>query len=398
MHACRLAVIASHPIQYHSPWYRRLATYVNLHVYYAHRASSEDQANAGFGVPFEWDIDLFGGYPYSYLSNQARQPGVDRFFGCDTPAVRVELSANNFDAVLVNGWNLLCYWQAVLAAKSSRLPVMVRGDSQLLTGRTFFRRSIKRLVYPHLLKCFDAFLSVGSRNREYLRSYGIGSDLIFATPHCVDNDFFRSSAESARFDTAELRRRFLIPRDASTFLFVGKLLPRKRPLDFLRALDRLKNAGEHIWGLLVGSGPLEKEIREHVDRHATPCTLSGFLNQKQVTAAYAAADVLVLPSNPEETWGLVVNEAMACGIPAVVSDSVGCAPDLILEGRTGFTYPDGDLDELTKRMKTLVRDRTLRNDMSRQAQVHVDRFSPNAACQGLLCALESITGSKAQVC
>jgi glycosyltransferase involved in cell wall biosynthesis len=120
-------------------------------------------------------------------------------------------------------------------------------------------------------------------------------------------------------------------------LFVGKFLPRKRPLDFLSALDRLKSTGERIWGLLVGSGPLEKEIREHVGRHQTPCTLTGFLNQRQVAAAYAVADVLVLPSNAEETWGLVVNEAMACGVPAIVSDAVGCGPDLITEGKTGFT-------------------------------------------------------------
>jgi glycosyltransferase involved in cell wall biosynthesis len=179
-------------------------------------------------------------------------------------------------------------------------------------------------------------------------------------------------------------------------LFVGKFVPEKRPLDFLSALDRLKSTGERIWGLLVGSGPLEREIHEHVGQHATPCTVAGFLNQKQITAAYAVADVLVLPSN--ETWGLVVNEAMACGIPAIVSDNVGCAPDLIIEGKTGFTYPDGDLDELTNRMKTLVQDRTLRIDMSRQAQRHINGFSLDAACQGLLCALESITGSKAQVC
>lgn len=375
-----------------------MATYVDLHVYYAHQASARDQANAGFGVPFEWDIDLFDGYSYSYLSNRARRPSVDRFFGCNTPSVRIKLRPQEFDAVLVNGWNLLCYWQAVGAAKSCRLPVMVRGDSQLLTPRSLFRRTVKKLVYPRLLNRFDAFLSVGARNREYLRSFGVASELIFSTPHCVDNDFFRSSVETARLDSVELRSRFSVPADANTFLFVGKFLPRKRPLDFLSALDRLKSSGQHIWGLIVGSGPLEREIREHVSRHQTPCTLAGFLNQKQVTGAYAVADALVLPSNAEETWGLVVNEAMACGVPAIVSDGVGCAPDLIMEGKTGFAYPDGDLEELTNRMKRLVQDRTLRIDMSRQAQIHIEGFSLDAACQGLLCALESIIGSRAQVC
>lgn len=394
----RLAVVASHPVQYHSPWYRRLTAQVDLHVYYAHRATAQDQADAGFGVPFQWDSDLLGGYAYSWLSNRARRPGSDRFFGCDTPSILAELRRQRFDAVLVNGWNSLCYWQAVRGAKSCGLPVIVRGDSQLPTPRSLFRRMVKKLAYPRLLNRFDAFLSVGSRNSEYLRSYGVASDRIFRVPHCVDNDFFRSSAESARSDFITLQDRFAIPHDTTAFLFVGKFLPRKRPLDFLNALDRLKHTGDRVWGLLVGSGPLEKEMREHAAQNDTPCSFAGFLNQRQIGAAYALADVLVLPSNAEETWGLVVNEAMACGVPAILSDGVGCAPDLVVEGKTGFTYPDGDLKELTDRMKKLIQDRTLRFEMSRRVQMHIERFSLDAACEGLLCALDSLLSSREQVC
>jgi len=393
----RLAIVASHPIQYLSPLYRCLARSVDLHVYYAHRATPKDQADAGFAIGFDWDIALLDGYSYSWLPNRARHAGIHSFFGCDTPSVEVELTRQQFDAVLVNGWNLLCYWQAVRGAKSSGLPVIVRGDSQLQTPRTLLRRTVKKITYPHLLRRFDAFLSVGTRNSEYLRSYGVCPDRIFSAPHCVDNDFFRSSAECARSDFIELRDQFAIPRYTTTFLFVGKFLPRKRPLDFLSALDRLKHTGERVWGLLVGSGPLEKEMREHAALHDTPCSFAGFLNQHQIGAAYALADVLVLPSNAEETWGLVVNEGMACGVPAILSDGVGCAPDLITEGKTGFTYPDGNLEELTDRMKRLVRDRTLRFEMSRRAQIHIERFSLGAACEGILLALDSLIGSKEQV-
>jgi glycosyltransferase involved in cell wall biosynthesis len=371
---------------------------VDLHVYYAHRATPKDQADAGFSIRFDWDVALLEGYSFSWLPNRARHAGVHGFFGCDTPSVGAELTRQHFDAVLVNGWNLLCFWQAVRGAKSCGLPVMVRGDSQLPTPRGFFRRTVKKLAYPHLLNRFDAFLSVGTRNSEYLRSYGVSSDRIFSAPHCVDNDFFRSSADSARSDFIKLQDRFAIPGGGTTFLFVGKFLPRKRPLDFLGALDRLKHAGHRVWGLLVGSGPLEKEMREHAAQHNTPCSFAGFLNQQQIGAAYALADVLVLPSNTEETWGLVVNEAMACGVPAIVSDGVGCAPDLITEGKTGFMYPDGNLEELTDRMESLVQDRTLRFEMSRRVQIHIERFSLDAACEGMLCALDSLLGSKEPAC
>lgn len=394
----KLAIVASHPIQYHGPWYRRLTRSVDLHVYYAHRATPKDQADAGFGIGFDWDVALLQGYSFSWLPNRARHAGIHSFFGCDTPSVGAELTHEQFDAVLVNGWNLLCYWQAVHGAKRCGLPVIVRGDSQLPTPRSLFRRTVKKLAYPHLMNRFDAFLSVGSRNSEYLRSYGVASDRIFSAPHCVDNVFFRTSAESARSDFTKLRNQFAIPRDMTTFLFVGKFLPRKRPLDFLSALDRLKHTGDRVWGLLVGSGPLEKEMREHAAQHDTPCSFAGFLNQHQIGAAYALADVLVLPSNAEETWGLVVNEAMACGVPAILSDGVGCAPDLITEGKTGFTYPDGNLEELTDKMKRLAQDRTLRFEMSRRVQIHIERFSLDAACEGMLCALDSLLASKEQVC
>ena len=394
----RLAVVASHPIQYHSPLYQRLTDSVDLHVYYAHRATPKDQADAGFGSGFDWDVALLEGYPFSWLPNRARHAGVHRFFGCDTPSVDAELTSRQFDAVLVHGWNLLCYWQAIRSAKSRGLPVIVRGDSQLPTPRSVFRRTVKTLAYPHLLNRFDAFLSVGSRNCEYLRSYGVLSDRIFSVPHCVDNDFFRGAAESARSDFVKLQHRFEIPRNTTTFLFVGKFLPRKRPLDFLRALDRLKHAGERAWGLVVGSGPLEKEMREHAAEHDTPCSFTGFLNQSQIGSAYALSDILVLPSNGQETWGLVVNEAMACGTPAIVSDAVGCAPDLIIEGETGFTYREGDVEQLAECMGKLVRNPSLRGDIARHAATHISRFSLEAACEGVVHALEFVRTGKEQAC
>ncbi len=394
----RLAIVASHPVQYHGPLYRRLARSVDLHVYYAHQATPKDQADAGFGVPFEWDIDLLGGYAYSWLLNRAHRPGTERFFGCDTPAIRTELQAQRFDAVLVNGWNLLCYWQAARAARSRHLPVLVRGDSQLLTPRGLFKQSVKRLAYPRLLGVFDAFLSVGCRNTEYLTAYGVSPERIFRVPHCVDNEFFRLSLASMGSDISALRRRYSIPDDATVFLFVGKFLPRKRPLDVLKALDRLKQNYPHVWGLFIGAGPLEKDLRAHAAVHGTPCSFGGFLNQRQIGAAYALSDILVLPSNGQETWGLVVNEAMACGTPAIVSDAAGCAPDLIIEGETGFTYHEGDVEQLAECMGKLVGNPPLQSHMARHAEAHISRFSLEAACEGVVRALEFVLAGREQAC
>ena len=388
--ASRLALVASHPVQYLAPWYRALATAVDLQVFYAHRISAGDHQRSGFGVPFEWDVPLLDGYRYQWLPNVATRPGVDRFWGCSTPGIASVLAAGGFDALLVNGWHLRCYWQAIRAARRAGVPVMVRGDSQLTTARGGLRRAAKRVAYPRLLSVFDACLTVGRRNREYYRHYGVPDDRLYASPHCVDNEFFARAAGHARRASGGPRHAFGIPDSAVVFLFVGKLIEKKRPLDWMMALDRLRRAGLDAWGLLVGDGPLGPILDAHQQRHGAVCTIAGFLNQQQIGAAYAAADALVLPSDAGETWGLVVNEAMACGIPAIVSDQAGSAPDLVVEGATGFTYPCGDVAALAERMSRLAEDSALRRAMGAESAAHIRTFSPAAAAAGVVEALNAL--------
>src|SRR5262249_36150635 len=127
----RLGFLVSHPIQYYAPLFRALAGLCDLTVYFAHRQTAEGQARAGFGVAFDWDIDRLSGYRSQFLTNVASRPSTDRYAGCDTPEVAREISAGRFDAVVVPGWALRSYWQAVRACRRAGVPVFVRGDCQL---------------------------------------------------------------------------------------------------------------------------------------------------------------------------------------------------------------------------------------------------------------------------
>lgn len=386
----RLAVVASHPVQYQAPWYRALASLVDLRVFFAHRAGPADQARAGFDVAFDWDVPLLEGFEFEWLENTAADAGVDHFFGCNTPGVGQALERGRFDAVVVNGWHLLTYWQTIRAARRAATPVMVRGDSQLATARSLLRRGAKRLLYPRVLRSFDACLVVGRRNADYYRHYGVPSERLFSSPHCVDNAFFARHAAIARQDRAGLRRELGLPSDAIVFAFVGKLIEKKRPLDFLMALDAVAREHPTTHGLVIGDGALRARLEAHRSRHRTACAFAGFVNQSGMARVYAAADALVLPSTAGETWGMVVNEAMACGVPAIVSDQVGCAPDLIVESETGLTYPCGDVAALAQRMARVAADAELRAAMGRRAARHVARLSPEAAADGVIRALESV--------
>ncbi|MDE2462804.1 MAG: glycosyltransferase family 4 protein, partial [Alphaproteobacteria bacterium] len=311
----RLAIVASHPVQYYAPIYRALARRLDLTVLYGHKATHADQAEAGFGVGFDWDVDLLEGYRHIFLRNVAATPALGRFTGVDTPDVGAHLQ--NADAVLLMGWNLKCFHQALWAAKRRRLPVIVRGDSQLRSARAHWKRLVKELVYPLFLRSFDAALVVGERNHAYWRHYGYPEARLFWAPHCVDQTWFATHAGAQA--GGRLRAQLGIAPETKLVLFAGKLVPFKRPIDLVEAAARLRQRGEVLEVMMAGAGPLMEQIRACAAAHEVPLHLLGFRNQSDMPAVYAAANLLVLPSDGRETWGLVVNEALACGCPVLVS-------------------------------------------------------------------------------
>jgi glycosyltransferase involved in cell wall biosynthesis len=335
----RIAIVDSHPIQYHAHWYRELAQRpeFDFEVLYSHQASSSDQAKAGFGVEFEWDIPLLDGYRHRFLRNVAKHPSVTDFAGTDTPEIRDILVRERFDAVVVSGWHTKSYWQAIRACWQTRTPVMARSDSHLRTHRSSLKRALKWPLYRYFIPKLDGCLPVGTWSREYFLHYGAKAERVFVVPHCVPEPSAKTETDRAAF-----RERWGIPANAVVFLFAGKFIPRKQPADFIRAIGQVAERGGAVHGLLAGDGPLRAGMETLAATLRAPVTFTGFLNQTAMADAYAAADVLALPSSIE-TWGLVANEAMACGLPCIVSDRVGCGPDLVTGGETGFVFPAGDV-------------------------------------------------------
>lgn len=372
----RLGVLASHPIQYQAPLFRELSRRLDLQVLFAHRQSPQQQAKAGFGVDFDWDIDLLQGYRHEFMLNRAAKPGVDRFSGCDTPEISERIRCGRFDAFLVTGWYLKSYWQAVQACNRMGVPVMVRGDSQLLTPRNPFKHWLKSLIYPNLLRRFDAALYVGQRNRDYLMHYGMPDERLFFAPHCVDTGFFNESARRA--NRAATRTEWGVSVTGQAVLFAGKLVGVKRATDLINAVAILRSIGMDVSAVVAGDGELRAATEFLSQRLGVPTTYMGFCNQTELPAIYASADALVLPSE-SETWGLVVNEALASGTPCVVSDACGCAPDLIVPGVTGETFPVGDVPALARALEACLKIPRASSALS----AHSEAYSVSAAADGV---------------
>lgn len=388
----RLAIVASHPIQYQAPWFRALARETDLTVFFCHKQDARGQAAAGFDVEFEWDVPLLDGYNLRWLENRSSHPDVSSFAGCDTPDIDARLRDGGFDACIVSGWYLKSYLQAIRAARRHGIPVFLRGDSQLATRRSPIVGAAKYLPYRWLLRHVSGHLYVGQANRDYLRHYGVEESRLFFVPHFVDNDFFAARANAAKASgaVAQVRRDAGATDESTVLLFAGKLVEKKRSGDFVRAVTLARDAGDDVRGVIVGAGPLTDELTELAGATGAPVVFAGFRNQTELPAFLAAADALVLPSDARETWGLVVNEAMACGRPALVSRAAGCARDLVVEGETGFLFDAGDVEGLAARMRELhARLRRDQGAFGAAVEAKIARYDVRAAVSGTLLALET---------
>jgi glycosyltransferase involved in cell wall biosynthesis len=285
------------------------------------------------------------------------------------------------------GWNSRCYVQATIAALRERIPVLVRGDSHLGTRRSTWKRKTKDLIYPIWIRRFAACLAVGQRSAEYFRYYG--AKKIVLSPHFVDNDWFADRAFSAAAEREELRHRWGCSVKSFLFLFAGKLEEKKRPLDAIRALCLCRAKGMDAELLIAGDGTLKESCEGYAKQENLPVHFIGFSNQSLMPKVYAAADALILPSDNRETWGLVVNEAMACGLPVIVSDEVGCVPDLVQQG-CGSIFSCGNTEALADVMIKMASSIEASRMIGEQARKKIATFSVDRAESGVIEALSLV--------
>lgn len=387
----RLAVLATHPIQYQVPWFQALSNRPDLSVkvFYS-MLPDRQQQGTGFGVSFEWDIPMFEGYQFEALENKARSPGLGRFFGTNTPSVYAQLARSRPDAVIITGWQSWSLLQGLWACMRLEIPAIIRAESNALRKRAWWIRA----AHWMLLSRFDAFLAIGAANQAFYLGNGVDPAAVFPCRYFVDNARIRAQYDACVNARAQLRAAWEIPPDSVCFLFAGKLQQKKRILDLLNALGLARRTHPNIHLLVAGSGEQMPQCEQLVGAAALPVSFAGFLNQTEMSKAYAAADCLVLPSDFGETWGLVVNEAMVCGLPVIVSDRVGCGPDLVVEGVTGTSFPFGNIEALARQLCDIAANPARRRALGEQARAHIGHYNVEAAVEGTVKALGAVLARK----
>lgn len=399
----RVLLVASHPVQYASPLFRLLAqdSRLDVQVAYCSLQGAEPGKDPEFGMEIAWDVPLLDGYSWQQIPNRSPRPGLGRFLGLINTGLWKLVRSGNFDAVIVYGYAYLSYWIVFLAAKTSGIPILLPTDSvrlQNYRGGWWWKRWLKRPAIQFIYKQMaNAIMAPSTATQRFLKSIGIPADRIYLTNYVVDNDSFQKAAE--QIDPVIVRRNWNIPAGAFVVLFCAKLVPWKRPEDVLSAfaaICRGKSKGsDSAFLVFAGDGPLRTDLERRVKELGLGERIRflGFVNQTKLPEVYAASDMLVLPSE-YEAWGLVVNEAMVCGIPAVVSDRVGANLDLITPGVTGDVFPMGNVEALAEILLRYMSYPERTRAMGQSARSRMENWSYREHFAGIVGAIERVASRK----
>jgi glycosyltransferase involved in cell wall biosynthesis len=338
----RLAIVVSHPIQYFVPLYQRLALRddIAINVFYTWHAAQHPVEDRGFKQVIAWDIPLTAGYAFELVPNASHDPGTHHFFGLRNVGLVDRILAWRPDVALICGWAWRSHLQALYALRRRGICCLFRGDSHLLDAEQSGPRwRLKHELLRRVFSLPSGFLVVGSANRAYYERFGVDPAKFYPCPHSIDVGRFAEPASALEREACDWRRRLGIAPDRPVLLYAGKFELKKRPVELMRIVQALGAPGVVL--ILVGGGELQGEVDAIAASDPEHFRVLPFQNQSRMPVVYRLGDLCVLPSVYGETWGLAVNEALACGRPVLVSDRVGCAADLV-DADCGGVFPWND--------------------------------------------------------
>lgn len=384
----RVALVVSHVIQYQDPFFRLLAAEpsIDLTVLFCSRAGAEPYRDVEMQTDLQWDVQLLEGYNHRFLHNLGFGSGYARSIN---PGIAGELLSGRFDAaIFFTGWGTITSLLGIAACRMKRLPFFLYGDSSFPPAATSAHGHVRAGFLRTIFGMAAGFLVSGKLNADYYAHYGADSSRFFLVPWAVDNQRFASSGRLSPAERSDLRRKVGASDEDVLFVFSGKLLPRKDPMTLLRALSLMRNR-RRAAGLILGNGELREELQAFARDTGLRVHFAGFVNQAELPRYYAAADVFVLPST-HEPRGAVINEAMACGLPIVVTDRCGSIGDIVLEGENAMIYPAGNAAALAARLDQVTDDESLRQGMGRRSLEIIDTWDYARGVRGVVKAIESI--------
>lgn len=366
---------------------------IELLTYFCTDYGAKKEVDLGFGNTGKWDVPLLEGFNYKFLFNLTSFLPPFSFFGQINPGIIKELIKNKYDGVIIFGWTLFTNWLVIFSAFLHKTPILCVGENPLNQEllKSKWKRTIKKIVLGWLFKRISAFLYIGEENKKFYQYYGVPEKKLFFAPYAVDNEHFIEAGKSLSENRKSSRKELGIREGDIVILFCGKLEEKKRPFNLLKAHGILntKYSIHNTHLIFVGDGVLRPELEKYTrEKNLQNVYFVGFKNQTELPKYYTLADIFVLPSGMGETWGLVVNEAMCFSLPIIVSDIVGCSPNLVKNNENGFIFPLDDINRLTQCLKELINDSQKRKSFGEKSFEIINNYNYKKDIVGILTALK----------
>lgn len=346
----KVVIVAPTCFYYQTPLFRTLAAddRLDLTVYFcSDEGLSGKDVKTAYGADKNWGVEyeLLDGYRSKFLKNYSPWGSyLKSLVGLANFGIWRELSRERPDAVIVMSWMNPTWWLVFLACARFNIPVLFMTDANVSAEhlKSVWKSWIKKLLLGKILFPITAgFLCAGTANRSFFAYYGVPARKLVAFAYSWGYDDLVQESDSLKDQKMKLRSDYGLPLDSFMILYCGRLSPEKGTVELIEAYEMVSHPNKAL--VLVGDGGLRQSIQDYASRHRLKSVyFMGFRDRKEIGKFYTMADLLVLPSQ-QETWGIVVSEALSFSLPVIVSDQVGAGIDLVLPNQNGHVFPAGDV-------------------------------------------------------
>ena len=321
---------------------------------------------------------------FSYEVLRSRRGRVGKYKILLNSGVTGAIKKASPQTILCGGYNYLASWQALYWARKNKVPFLLWVESNAKDKDKDQRGNnpLTSLLKAYFVNRCDAFVVPGKASRQYVMNFKVSAEKIHNAPNAVENELFESIAMKTRINEDDFRAQLNLPRQY--FLFVGRLVPGKGIFDLVSAYSKLPpDLRNKLSVVIVGEGSSRRELENRARSISNGSVhFAGFVHRERLASYYALAEAFVFPTHADP-WGLVVNEAMACGLPVICTDVAGCSDDLISDGWNGVLVPARDTEKLMLGMKALAENPERLRIMGENSRERIKQYSPFACARGI---------------
>lgn len=411
----RIAIIAEKVMPYRCALYRELAAVpsIDLKVFFLDKWGAEERFDPTMGVKYSWGADVLASIPHEFVANRGifrvTYTGADRtiyeeklgplggilfymrtYFGVFTPGLLRKVLFDDFDAVIVENYSSISSVIGAVVARVSGKRVYLRGEAALRRNTKLAMRIFKQLYLRLIFKLYSGFMYSCKSNMEFYQHYGAKQSLMTFVPSAVDGNQFKLDTDDEL--RSRIRHELQLGASDIAIVGVGRLVPRKNWKEAIEGCAKSAFVNKNLKLILVGDGPEKEGLEQLAHELNCPVLFVGFKSQQSIVDYYQAADIIVQTSTYDPS-PKVLNEALGFGLPIIVSDAVGTAGDLCIDGENGFVYPIGNIEKLAKAINELVESNSLRKSFGKASMKLNDTWSIPVGVQNIV---ETISKESAQ--